>query len=103
MFETLHVQANTFQVVLATDGSVSFVFYIYIDIQWGGPTQLGFNAGDGINSFTLSEAFNTFAVLNLESTSNVGIPGCYIFRVDTQQILRPGGMSQIESIMCKIN
>ena len=92
------MQANTFQVVLATDGFLSFVFYIYIDIQWGGPTQLGFNAGDGMNSFTLPDTFNTSAdVLNLESTSNVGIPGCYIFRVDTQQILRPGGMSQIES------
>ena len=89
------MQANTFQVVLVTDGSVSFIFYIYIDIQWGGQTQLGFNAGDGINSFTLSEAFSTFAVLNLESASNVGIPGCYIFRVDTQRILRPGGMFQI--------
>lgn len=85
------MQANTLQVVLATDGSVSFVFFIYLDIQWGGPTQLGFNAGDGTISFMLLEAFNTFAVLNLESTSNIGIPGCYIFRVDTPQILQPDG------------
>ena len=87
-----YIQGNTLQVVLATNGSVSFVLFIYLDIQWGGPTQRGFNAGDGIRSFTLPEAFNTPAVLDLESTSNTGIPGCYIFRVDAQQlILRPGG------------
>ena len=77
--------------VLATDGSLSFIFFIYIDINWGGSTQLGFNAGDGIHSFTLHEAFNFTAIRNLASTSNVDIPGFYLFRVDSQQILRPIG------------
>ena len=89
-----HLQANTFQVVLATDGTASFVFFIYIDIQWVGllGTQLGFNAGDGINSLTLPGAFNNSAVLDLELTSNVKIPGHYLFRVNSLQILQPGGV-----------
>ena len=38
---------NTFQVVLATDGTYSFAGFVYRDIQWTGSEQIGFNAGDG--------------------------------------------------------
>ena len=94
MYTLSNLQANTLQVVLATDGTVSFVFFIYYDIQWAGflGTQLGFGAGDGIHSLRLSEAFNTSAVLNLESTSNIDIPGHYLFRVDAMQIVQPKGV-----------
>ena len=54
--------------------------FIYGDIQWGSRlTTIGFN---GLKSYNLPESFSTAAVLNLESTSNVGKPGVYIFRVD---------------------
>ena len=79
--------------VLATDGTLSFVFFIYHDIQWAGflGTQLGFGAGDGIHFFRLPEAFNSSAILNLESTSNIDIPGHYLYRVDTIQVQQPKG------------
>ena len=74
---------NTFQVVLATDGNKTFVMFLYEDIQWGDAgTTVGFNAGDQLQFITIPESFTTEGILNLESTSNVGIPGVYIFRVD---------------------
>ena len=83
---------NTFQVVLATDGSRTFVAFLYEDIQWSGiffSTTIGFNAGDGVRSFTLPESLTAEGVLNLENTSNVGIPGVYIFRVDQNEVETP--------------
>ena len=74
---------NTFQAVLATDGNQTFVMFLYEDIQWGSAqTRIGFNAGDTLQSITLTESLTIDDVLNLENTSNVGIPGVYIFRVD---------------------
>ena len=80
----LYVQVmNTFQAVLATDGAMTFVMFLYEDIQWGSAqTTIGFNAGDRSQSITLPESLTTEGVLNLENTTNVGFPGVYIFRVD---------------------
>ncbi len=84
------LQVNTFQAVLATDGNQTFVAFLYEDIQWGSSdTTIGFNAGDQVRSFTLPESGAVDDVLNLESTSNVGIPGTYIFRVDGDEIVLP--------------
>ena len=44
---------NTFQAVIASDGSRSFVRFSYGDIQWGGSrTLIGVSAGDRINYIT---------------------------------------------------
>ena len=53
--------------------------------------QIGFNAGDGERFATLPGS-RTEAVLNLNSTSNVGGPGLWIFRVDGDNVTS-GGMS----------
>ena len=45
------------------------------------PAQVGFNAGDGVRFLTLPGS-QTEAVLNISSTSNVGEPGLWVFRVD---------------------
>ena len=85
------MQANTFQVVMATDGEKSFVFYTYFDIQWGEGT-IGFNAGDGVRSFTLNGSL-TPATQEVERGSNVGVEGLYAYRVDLPEIISPGGKS----------
>ena len=82
---------NTFQVVIATDGTRTFIGFLYEDIQWTANTVIGFNAGDGVRSFTLPESLTTAGILNLESTSNVGIPGVYLFRVDQNEVMQPPG------------
>ena len=44
---------NTFQAVIASDGSRTFVKFTYGDIQWGGTnTLIGVSAGDGLNFIT---------------------------------------------------
>jgi len=86
------MQRNTFQCVLATDGSLSFIIFLYADglIQWttgdgsGGTNGLGGNeatAGyddDGANSFNIPGS-GTAEIINITQTSNVGIPGMWIF------------------------
>ena len=65
--------------------------FLYHDIQWGEDTStIGFNAGDGIRSFTLSDR-HTASDLNLDSSSNVGIPGAFFFRVDQDEVILPRG------------
>ena len=44
---------NTFQVIIASDSSRTFVGFTYGDIEWGGSnTLIGVSAGDGLNFFT---------------------------------------------------
>ena len=76
------MQVNTFQAVLATDGTLMFVMFLYEDIQWSSATSIGLNAGDGVNFVTVPESFTADSVLNLTNTSNVDLPGVYIYRVD---------------------
>jgi len=89
-------QTNTFQCILATDGYASFVLFLYAhgEIQWttgdfsggfnglgGNEAVAGINAGDGINYFNIPGSF-TPDIINIDETSNVGIPGIWIFQVD---------------------
>ena len=84
---------NTFQCILATSELESFVIFLYADLQWTtgdssggfyglGRTEalVGYNAGDGINSYTIPGSL-TFNITNIARTSNVGIPGTWIFKV----------------------
>ena len=59
---------------------MTFVFFIYGDIQWGDGANIGFTAGDGTRSFTVPGAL-TNQVLNIDEGSNVGVTGVYIYRV----------------------
>ena len=68
--------------VLAGDRtSVSYVVFIYDDIQWGEGAQIGFNAGDGTVYFTIPGALSS-ATLNIGQMSNIGSPGLFIYKVD---------------------
>ena len=84
---------NTFQCVLATSELESFAIFLYDDLQWttgdnsggirglGGTEALvGYNAGDLIHSYTIAGS-RTSRIINLKSTSNVGIPGTWMFKV----------------------
>jgi hypothetical protein len=91
---------NTFQVVLrdrpdtGTDGNFDIEFR-YGQLQWttgsasggtgglgGTPAQAGFDAGDGLNFFTLPGS-RTSEVLNLDDISNVSVdsPGLWSFAI----------------------
>ena len=93
---TLTFQTNTFQCVLTTDGVTSFVLFLYADdgIEWttgdnsdgngglgGTPALVGVNAGDGMQSSSVSESL-TAAIINIDTTSNVDRPGLWLFQVN---------------------
>lgn len=88
---------NTFQAILTTDGSKSFVIFFYNKVTWttgtassgnctglgGIPAKAGFDTGDGTTFFEIGGAC-TDAILNIETTTNVGQPGKWIFRIDNE-------------------
>ncbi|KAK3766711.1 hypothetical protein RRG08_046008 [Elysia crispata] len=96
------LRRNTFQAVLVVDTTEgkSFVIFNYARIDWttgsnnngdeitglgGTPAQAGFNAGDMKNFYEI-EGSREAAIINLTQTSNVEIPGKWIFRVDSEEI-----------------
>ena len=83
------MQINTFQCVIATSKTESFVTFIYVSggIQWttsdstnGINAIAGINAGDGVNAVLINGSL-TPSIINISQTSNVGIPGVWIFKV----------------------
>ena len=74
--------------VIAADQQMTFVFFIYHDIQWGDGANIGFSAGDSTTSFMVPGAL-TNQVLNIDEESNVGVTGLYIYRVDLCSVLGP--------------
>ena len=70
-------RVNTFQVVVASDGTRTFVRFSYGDIQWGGfTTIIGVTAGDRVN-FITHPASQSTAVLMLYNTTTT-----YIYNVN---------------------
>ena len=91
------IQVNTFQCVLATTEFESFTMFLYDDggIEWttgdysGGVNGLGgdeavagISAGDGVNVITIPGSL-TPSIIDIDNTSNVGIPGVWMFKVGT--------------------
>ena len=90
------LQVNTFQCVLASDGTKTFAIYLYLDegINWttgddaggedglgGLPAQVGFDAGDGVHFLSVEGSF-TDDIINIETKSNVDIPGLFVFQIN---------------------
>lgn len=89
--------------MLASDRTLSFIIYLYSDggIQWttgdnsggnyglgGTQAQVGVNAGDGLQSLSVPES-QTAAIINIAKTSNVRIPGVWIFQVNQEVRMDP--------------
>uniref|UniRef100_A0A8D2ZIQ1 Sushi, nidogen and EGF-like domains 1 n=1 Tax=Scophthalmus maximus TaxID=52904 RepID=A0A8D2ZIQ1_SCOMX len=103
---------NTFQVVLITDGELSFTIFQYNNITWttgmhassggnlaglgGIAAQAGFNAGDGKRYFNIPGS-RTADVVNVEGTTNVGYPGRWVFRLDKAHV-EVGGCNNSASV-----
>ncbi|XP_056460177.1 sushi, nidogen and EGF-like domain-containing protein 1 [Gadus chalcogrammus] len=103
---------NTFQVVLITDGDLSFTIFQYNNITWttgmhassggdaaglgGIAAQAGFNAGDGKRYFNIPGS-RTPDVAGVEGTTNVGHPGRWVFRIDDAEV-EVGGCNDSASV-----
>lgn len=89
------LQSNTFQAALVSNQNASFVFFFYGDMQWGEFSNIGFDpsfisfvADSDSESFMIPIAL-TNETVNIETTSNTGVPGFYAFRVDQPIIEEP--------------
>uniref|UniRef100_H0WH28 Sushi, nidogen and EGF like domains 1 n=1 Tax=Otolemur garnettii TaxID=30611 RepID=H0WH28_OTOGA len=103
---------NTFQTVLITNGKSSFTIFNYESIVWttgthassggnatglgGIAAQAGFNAGDGRRYFSIPGS-RTADMAEVETTTNVGVPGRWAFRIDDAQV-RVGGCGHTTSV-----
>ena len=82
--------------MLTTDGSQSFVTFLYADgeIRWasssGEYAQVGINASDGVNSVEVLNS-GTAAIVNIDTTSNVGAPGVWMYQVEGPTVILPSG------------
>ncbi len=75
---------------MATDGQVSFVTFLYDDIQWRDmSTQAGID-GDKVRFVDILESVPD--ARNLDTNSNVGVPGMWIYRVDSSDFIFPLGL-----------
>jgi hypothetical protein len=73
-----------------TDGSLSFAIFLYAEIQWAvvegdKPAVVGVNAGDGVQQLNVSESL-TKEIINISTTTNIGVPGVWIFQVNGDDI-----------------
>ncbi|XP_078686455.1 protein mesh-like isoform X6 [Branchiostoma floridae x Branchiostoma belcheri] len=95
---------NTFQAVLVSNGRYAFTIFNYGDITWtsgtdsggdpetglgGIPAQVGFNAGNNVDYFSVP-ASRTENIVDIEETSNVNLPGRWVFRIDSA-VIQEGG------------
>ena len=55
-------------------------------MEWGENAQIGFNAGDGVRSFSLPESL-TADTVDIELRSNINEEGVFVFRVDSRSLL----------------
>ena len=86
-----NLQANTFQCVLVSDGQLSFAIFLYADglIQWAeSENEVGrFAATVGVNTGVTGRYLRvpqsgTPSIIEIDTTSNVGRPGVWLFRLD---------------------
>jgi alpha-tectorin len=76
---------NTFQVVIGTDGILSFLIFNFGDMSWPNSQFLmnsffGYNAGDNFNFYSYPDSF-TNNITSVSTQSNVNIPGKWVFKV----------------------
>ncbi|XP_008940449.1 PREDICTED: sushi, nidogen and EGF-like domain-containing protein 1 [Merops nubicus] len=94
-------KGNTFQAALTTNTETSFIILNYWDIQWttgvasdgdaetglgGTPAHAGFNSGDETNFYNIPGS-QTEAIINITKTSNVNVPGRWVFQVNDLELI----------------
>ena len=76
---------------MSTNGQLSFVTYLYDEIQWtnGGRVQVGLSNDDG-RRFLLLPGSRSERVRDLVTNSNVEVGGMWMYRVDSSFFIHPG-------------
>ena len=78
--------------MFAVSGDETYTIYRYADehIQWsrGGRALVGYNTGDGINGYAVPGS-RTEDIVRIASSSNVGVGGIWVFRLDEEELVLP--------------
>ena len=80
---------------MATDEEMTYILFLYGDIQWSRSgyynktARIGFDSGRGGTSYNLPQADSDDTILDLENMSNIGRPGIFAFRVDQEAVILP--------------
>ena len=84
--------------------------FLYADgeIQWttgdasggidglnGTEGHAGFNAGDGVNFALLPES-DSPEIISVDTTSNVKVPGVWVFQIDSEEVVVEGVCNSIQ-------
>ena len=85
--------------VLATDGKVSFAFYIYGTLQFGNSSNIGFRKSS-VRNYMVSDALST--ATNVASLSNIGIHGVFLYRIDLHFILPANGSIMVAFLLYEL-
>ncbi|KAJ7304146.1 hypothetical protein JRQ81_011674 [Phrynocephalus forsythii] len=95
-FGSASKKASILSTLLTTNGKISFIMLNYDDIQWttgiasggnaktglgGIPAQAGFDSGDKVNFYNIPGS-RTPDIINIGKTTNVKVPGRWVFQVD---------------------
>ncbi|XP_063799566.1 alpha-tectorin [Pseudophryne corroboree] len=98
---------NTFQALLVSDGTSSFAMFNYVEITWttgtasgGDPltglggvmAQAGFIGGN-LTTFFSVPGSRSPDIVNIEETTNVNMPGRWLFKIDGKEIDPASGCS----------
>lgn len=97
------LQTNTFQLILATDEVFTYAMFNYLDLKWtthteaggdttngegGTPAFVGFNAGNGTQSFEYYPYSQRSTVRDLTGRGWAnGFKGRHVFRIDEKIML----------------
>jgi hypothetical protein len=102
---------NSFQVVLITDEKHSFAMFNYGGLGWSkegnymysGLTDAvaGYNAGDNVNFYAIPGSMQP-TILQVAQTTNVGLKGRWMFRVDSAAI-EAGSTCETEPGKCAVH
>lgn len=74
----------TFQAILTSDGSRSFAIFAYGNVDGTRVVQVGFNLGDGYTYGRLLANRYFDSLVDIQTQSNVEVPGLFVFRVDSK-------------------
>jgi len=86
-----------FQCIIAISGDETFIIFHYVDglfemidelFDGNTTVQAGFNAGDGRRFITIPGS-GTEDIVNISNTSNVDIPGVWIFQTSEFSLINP--------------
>ena len=79
----LEGRRNTFQVILTTNGSTSYVMFLYLNLEMPAGAEVGFNFGDGMNYYSIA-SLRSGRSFGLQNESNLYqyARGVFLLRVD---------------------